>query len=188
MNAEAWYDYIFAQALQQDWEVEHSLRSDLYDRKHFLNNSFTWTEQNIAALRHLNTLLAEKEAAAWAFCARWKPDADATIKAGTFDDYNLDFELHLYNDWLEGAPFFTHRNLISFSQCGKPDDDTLTTSWNDLPAPHPLSGDPHCLLFHELCDHTPLAWQDLLTVSSAWLEMKVEYQWFIESKSTPCVP
>lgn len=42
---------------------------------------------------------------------------------------------------------------------------------------HPwFEGEIHCYLYHELYDHTPLDWRDLLRIGDIWVDLKIEEQ------------
>ena len=34
----------------------------------------------------------------------------------------------------------------------------------------------HCYLFHQLYDHTHLAWQDIIEIDEVWMEVNVDFQ------------
>jgi hypothetical protein len=48
---------------------------------------------------------------------------------------------------------------------------------------HPLQGEHHCFLFHQLYDHTELDWDDLPRIDSIWVDIKVIHQHFYKLKS-----
>jgi hypothetical protein len=55
-------------------------------------------------------------------------------------------------------------------------------NWNELHATHPLGHLNFCYTMHCLVFHSKLSWQDIVDIDDVWIELKVDYQFFVENK------
>lgn len=157
-------------------------REALDNRQEELNNKFVFTKQNVAQLASLNDMLMfnEKKILKQAKAFRDLP----LLK--TFSDYNLDLHIALFTDnkYYCDDPIFSDDILFPFNQDENIDMDEdvfYGENWNEFSngrggENHPLRLQHHCWTFHQLYDHTYLAWQDLIEVRDVWMELKIDLQ------------
>ncbi len=150
---------------------------------------FNFTETRLNRIRALNTKLKLEETRVRAF-------ADELIKTlttfkdnKTIEDFNFERCLSVFTSNMacnkrhgfkeDGDPIYEEPY---FSLFGDNKDDTFyNDNWNELPPEHPLGNEyfcysMHCILFHA----HELSWQDVLAIDSVWIDLKVDYQFFID--------
>lgn len=48
---------------------------------------------------------------------------------------------------------------------------------------HPMKGEHHCWLFHELYDHSNLSLEQIISIETIWIDLKPSYQYRHEFKT-----
>ena len=143
------------------------------------------TEENITKIKNLNTLLKKEEERIRIFADQLhltlkKQKADKQI-----DDYNFDTCLQVFSEnescnkkhnVEEGDPFYEDKTYSLFRDFT--DESFYTDDWNE--GEHSLRHLHFCYTMHCLKFHSNLSWQDLLDINYVWIDLKVDYQFFVE--------
>ena len=153
-----------------------------------METDFEFTEECIERVRLLNELLRKEEQRVLAFSKKKLWSLDEFKRLGTIDDYNFDCVLQVFsdnddcnkrNDVEEGNPIYENYLTIF----GKNQDDCFfTDDWNELYAEHPLRHIPICYSMHCIYSHSHLTWEDILQIDDVWIDIKVDYQFMINTK------
>jgi hypothetical protein len=174
--------------------IYNTKKSDLFARQTILNRQFEWTDEAKATILRLNRQLLEAEKAVRSEYSRIKAELDTRLAQGDdfLTDYNIEPTICMQillqneeNEWeepIEGiycelneylSPDSIWRFFIdAFDENNEP------LNWNNLlgDASNHFKNDFIHYGIHELYEHTPLAWEDILKIRSIWAEVKVDYQ------------
>ncbi|MDG5800784.1 hypothetical protein QA597_10475 [Marinilabiliaceae bacterium ANBcel2] len=166
------------------------LKTSLKQRKSRLNNKFKFTEKRIKQLEAFNEWLTEKEKDAVQQARELEKMANEQLNRSSFTkDYEIEILVELFAPEkydrfaeLEGNPFYSFIPHLLYQKHQIDDDEhtdwVLDRNHNEFQhhKKHPLRNQHHCCLFHELYDHTPLAWQDILDIEEMWIEVNLTSQ------------
>lgn len=179
-------------------EIGDGLWHVLNDRRSALNSQFEFTNENVEKLDAINKWLCDIETKTLDHAKRVVAFLKQQHKAecNFLTDFELDYRLELWSpqkyaqcEPLEGNPFFTlHALLPNFKRYTNSENSPFDWEMDDNPdsldwlrndnhnefafnSEHPLRFQNHCWLFHELYDHTFLAWQDIMDIEEIWMEV-----------------
>jgi hypothetical protein len=147
-----------------------------------------FTEEQITKIKHLNDLLRKEEQRVRSFSLKTLDTLRELESIGMIDDYNFDTLLEAYseneecnkrNNVEEGDPIY--KDYLSIFQKDT-DDMFFTDDWNELYAEHPLRHIPFCYSMHCIYSHSHLTWEDILLIDDVWIDIKVDYQFMINTK------
>jgi hypothetical protein len=167
----------------------------LDDRKDALNKRFVWNDEAIKGILHLNSTLIEAEMSLRDEFLNRKLELDLRLADDDkfLTDYNIEPVINLQilledengeleepiegiyyelNTYLSYGEHFFCFFIDAFDKNGNP------LNWNGLLGDASTHFKDEFIHYgiHELYDHTPLAWEDILKIRSLWAEIKVEYQ------------
>lgn len=182
-------DENFIQCFLKDWKgLTKEERYKASKRKRALNDKFVFTEEVMGKLRKINETLQEQTIRVRKQAEIIFTFQEKLLKEKAIDDYEVEVEVQCWNNryyrrWDEefyGNPFYTDYYFLLFD----PDTDEIffTDNWNEFQGrtEHPLCKEFHCYLFHNLYDHTYLAWEDILRIEEIWIEIKPWNQFFLK--------
>ena len=147
-----------------------------------------FSEEQVTQIKHLNDLLKKEEERVLLFSKKILASLDEMIEQKQIDDYNFDCVLQVFsendncnkrNNMEEGNPIYEDY-LTIFKK--KTDDCFFTDDWNELYAEHPLRHIPFCYSMHCIYSHSHLTWEDILQIDNVWIDIKVDYQFMINTK------
>jgi hypothetical protein len=153
-----------------------------------MQKTFEFTEEHIEKIKHLNELLRKEEQRVRAFSMKTLNSLREFKSLGTIDDYNFDTMLMVFSDneecnkrnnVEEGDPIYKDYLCIFREETG---DCFFTDDWNELDSEHPLRHIPFCYSIHCIYSHSHLTWEDILLIDDVWIDIKVDYQFMINTK------
>ena len=170
---------------------------DLRERRYLLDKKFDFSETNIKRLKDINDLLTERSIAAYQHAEKLESEVLTLMKNPNpfIMDYEIEFELSFFAERkyshipdLQGNPFFECKPIwFQKAEHGKESDRKEHKDWlfktdhrEGIRENHPLSGFPHCYMFHDLIDHSILCYQDIVDIEDIWMEVVLTVQNFQE--------
>ena len=173
-------------------------REELYRRKIDMNKSFKFSNNNIKRIENINCLLDSKTKQAYEQAKKIEQYLlkEMSTASSFVSDYEISFNVELFAEEkysgieeMECNSFFRFNpTLFCFDKFSDEEDVEMLNieSWllnenhNEFQylEHHPLSHQHHCALFHDLYDHTYLAWQDIIDVEEVWIEVLVRVKNF----------
>lgn len=171
-----------------------SNRAELNVRKAKLTKAFEFTPENIKQLNIINKMFDLKSKQAYEQAQKIEAHILKEMQSENsfISDYEIDFEVLLFAEKkftaleeMEGNPFFSFNpGLFHFTKKEHFDEELFSwlmhenhneyQHWDN----HPLKNQFHCAIFHDLYDHTYLAWQDIMDIEELWIEVIVRIQNF----------
>lgn len=158
-------------------------------------NSFIFNQFHIKRIESINQLLGNKFKKAYDLAEKMEQEILTIIgQTGSFiSDYEIEFRLSLFEEKkyahveeLQGNPFFEYEPSYWFRKKGGSDNEDINEYKNWLfnenhnefqhQLNHPLKDQYHCILLHDLYDHTYLSWQDIVDIEEVWFEVMVLFQ------------
>lgn len=148
-----------------------------------------FTEIRLTRIRALNTKLKLEEQRVKLFAEELRKNLNTLKGNKTIDDFNFECCLSAFTSNMacnkrhgfkeDGDPIYKESYFSLFND--NKDDTFYNDNWNELPPEHPLGNEyfcysMHCILFHA----HELSWQDILVIDSVWIDLKVDYQFFID--------
>ncbi len=191
-----YHEKIFvAQALKGNCDsVDLISNPELYERNYILNDQFVFDDKNIERIEQVNQLLDQKTKKAYQEALKIEEYIlnRMKIEDSFITDYEICFSVSLlaeqkysHFESMEGNSFFQfHPCLFNFLKNGHDSRNhfnwTFNTNHNEFSCfeSHPLKHQVHCALMHDLCDHTHLAWQDIVDIEDIWIDIEVKIQNF----------
>ena len=151
--------------------------------------NFAFSPENIERIKSLSDKLKKEEVRIRHFASELKLTLKKQLQEKQIDDFNFetrflvfssDTGCNIRHDVEEGDPIWEDKSFIMF------DDDQeecfYEDNWNELHETHPLGHLFFCYTMHCLVFHSKLSWQDIVDIDDVWLELKVDYQFFVENK------
>ena len=147
-----------------------------------------FSEEQVNQITHLNNLLKKEEERVLPFSKQLQTTLDEMIEQKQIDDYNFHSVLAVFSDNAdcnkrnnveEGDPIYKDYLCIFREETG---DCFFTDDWNELYAEHPLRHIPFCYSMHCIYSHSELTWEDILLIDDVWIDIKVDYQFMINTK------
>ena len=150
---------------------------------------FNFTETRLKGIRALNTKLKLEENRVRTFADELTKTLTTLKHDKVIDDFNFECCLSVFTSNMacnkrhgfvdEGDPIYEERYFSLFKDYTE--DIFYNDNWNELPPEHPLGNEHfcysmHCILFHAY----ELSWQDVLAIDCVWIDLKVDYQLFID--------
>lgn len=150
---------------------------------------FNFTETRLKRIRALNAKLKLEETRVRAFADELTKNLNGLKDNKTIDDFNFERCLSVFTSNMacnkrhgfkeDGDAIYQEPYFSLFSD--NKDDTFYNDNWNELPPEHPLGNEyfcysMHCILFHAY----ELSWQDVLAIDCVWIELKIDYQFFID--------
>ena len=167
---------------------------ELYERQYILNDMFVFDYNNIERIGQVNQMLDKQTKRAYQEALKMEEYILNEMKCENsfITDYEIDFRVALCSEKkyshfesMEGDPFFDfHPCLFNFRKKGHDSGShfnwIFNTNHNEFGCldNHPLEHQVHCALMHDLCDHTYLAWQDIVDIENIWIDIEVKIQNF----------
>ncbi len=174
--------------------LDNSKNHELFERKWKLNNSFDFNTANIDQLDKINKMFDLKSKQAYEQAQKIEAHILREMQSENsfVSDYEIDFEVRLFAEKkyaaieeMEGNSFFSSiPGIIPFTKkehfLQEHYDWLLFANHNEYQywESHPLKNQFHCAAFHDLYDHTYLAWQDIIDTEEVWIEVVVRIQNF----------
>ena len=151
--------------------------------------NFAFSPTNIERIKNLNSKLKKEEERIRLFANELNLTLKKQVQEKQIDDFNFQQSFCVFSNNAacnkrhnveEGNPIWEDKAFVLFG------DDTeesfFEDNWNELHAPHPLAHLFFCYTMHCLIFHSKLAWQDIVDIDDVWIELKVDYQFFVEMK------
>jgi hypothetical protein len=149
---------------------------------------FNFSQNNINRLKTLNIKSQKEEQRVKIFAEQLRNSLNKQKNDHIIDDFNFRSSIHFSSDNMD----YNQRHSIDLAE-GKPflefpaalfSDRTSSTfyeyNWNKLWASdHPLANEYFCYTMHLLCFDGRLSWQDIVDINTIWIELKVDYQFFV---------
>ena len=151
---------------------------------------FIFTSTNLKIIRRLNLKLKNEEIRIRHFAKKLNRTLKEQLKEKDIDDCNFTIKISLFinkkscnkrHNVEMGNPFTEVYFLLLFND-ELDDDYYYTDNWNEFGERHPLANDFICYSMHCLLFDQPISYQDLIDIDDVWLEIKVDYQFFIEEE------
>ena len=145
------------------------------------------TEVDIIRVKSLNEKLKKEEVRIRIFAENLQISMNKMVEEKVIDDYNFQTRLCLFSynracnkrhKVEKGDPFYEDENYGMFS-LGQ-DEDFYTEDWS-CGMGILTKGEVMCYTMHCICEHSELTWQDLIDVEEVWIELKVDYQFFVNT-------
>lgn len=188
-------------------------RQQLKDRKREMEYHFPFTPEQVAKIEGINTCLDKKYRAAIKQAEKLADIGMNQVENDPFiNDYEIEFVVDIYStskydhiSEMDGIPIYSELTSLGFlkhefqkqkesgknSSINQPESGSLTWFLEEThneyryQTNHPLQHQHHCWLFHELYDHTYLAWQDILDMEAIWIDVVLVTQHCGEFTGTP---
>ncbi len=144
------------------------------------------TEENINKIINLNNILKIEEERIRIFADQLHITLQKQVIDKQIDDYNFETQLQVFSNneacnkkhnVEEGDPFYEDKAYIMFRDFTL--DEDYTEDWNE--GNHPLRHLHFCYTMHCIVFHSHLSWEDILDINDVWIELKVDYQFFIKN-------
>ena len=141
---------------------------------------------NFIRVKSLNEKLKKEEKRIRAFAESLQISLEKQKEEKVFDDYNFQtkFLLFSYNKACNkrhgvevGDSFYEDTNYSMFCKGDK--EIFYTNDWDCGMGIIPKE-EGMCYTMHCICEHSDLEWQDILDIEDVWIELKVDYQFFVE--------
>ena len=152
-----------------------------------VQRNFLFTSTNLEIIRRLNLKLKKEECRIRPFAKELNNTLEKQLQEKEIDDYNITTKISLFSNNIRcnkrhnveaGNPFKEVDFLLLHD---KLDDVFYTDNWNEFGEGHPLANDFICYSMHCLLFDYPISFLDLINIDDVWLEIKVDYQFFIET-------
>lgn len=166
---------------QLTWDFSETNREGLY------------SPEKTQIYREINARLWEIEKQLRKDIEQYCRQCQSMIDDGSIDDYEMGCSICFYLD--ENDPDFIESddnilaNLkfdakleVHFQEDWRLGDGENRNEFQNIDD-HPLQDEHHCLLFHQLYDHTGIDWDELPRIDSIWVDIKVILQHFYKLKT-----
>jgi hypothetical protein len=151
-----------------------------------------FSEERIAKYRQVNSRLVAIEKRITRDFRSLLPQCEQMQKEGMIDDFEIEAEVSLWLDEKDPAHRDNDDNIMAVTsynaKCEADSDFGLDDGKNHNECQffeaHPMQGEHHCWLFHELYDHKEL-WDDILRADMIWVDVIVRRQnfYYLRQKS-----
>lgn len=144
---------------------------------------------NLIRVKSLNEKLKKEEKRIRAFAESLQISLEKQKEEKVFDDYNFQTQFLLFSHNKacnkrhgveDGDSFYEDTNYSMFCKGDK--EMFYTNDWDCGMGIIPKE-EGMCYTMHCICEHSDLEWQDILDIEVVWIELKVDYQFFVESVS-----
>ena len=141
---------------------------------------------NFIRVKSLNEKLKKEEKRIRAIAESLQISLEKQKEEKVFDDYNFQTKFLLFSHNKacnkrhgveDGDPIYEDTNYLSF-RIGL-DESFYKDDWDCGMGIIPKE-EGMCYTMHCICEHSDLEWQDILDIEVVWLELKVDYQFFVE--------
>ena len=141
---------------------------------------------NFIRVKSLNEKLKKEEIRIRAFAESLRISLEKQKEGKVFDDYNFQTQLLLFSNNKacnkrhgveEGDSFYEDKCYTMFEDFI--DEKFYTDDWDCGMGIIPKD-EGMCYTMHCICEHSDLEWQDILDIEDVWIELKVDYQFFVE--------
>ena len=144
--------------------------------------------ENINKLRSLNDKLKKEEERIRPFAKQLFDVLNKQKTEKQIDDFNVWQELIVIinkgihcskcKNVAEKNPNMEKKDFLLFGEYT--DERFYKDNWNELPKDHPLGNEFFCYTMHSLVFHSYVSWQDIIEIEEVWIELKVDYQFFVK--------
>lgn len=189
----------FIRAIQKNSNERTEKEKNAIDiRNEYIDNQFEWSTEIEQKFLLINKRFREEEMRVFKQYRKLEKYCQVMVDNGDIEDFELEVqwscwnETHYikYDDSIEGNPFYSNNCLGNFMVFQHEEEyvvnchNTLSNCYLDLiTRDSPIITEPHCYMFHHLYDHChDLTWFDIYNIDEVWIEIKVYYQFFSETK------
>ena len=168
--------------------------------KAYIDN-FVFSPDTIERIKSLNYKLKREEERIRHFARELKLTLKKQVAEKQLDDFNFrtrfcvfssDAACNIRHQVEEGDPIWEDKSYTMYRDEQEEsfyEDNWNEHHWNELDLnehhiPHPLGHLFFCYTMHCLVFHSDLSWQDIIDIDDVWLELKVDYQFFVENKKS----
>lgn len=169
-------------------ERTRSEEGRIHKRNQHIESLFELTPQVCKKIVSLNEKLKKEERRVFNQYRLIEKNCNSMVENKLIDDFNIEVELMFWNNnhykkfdcSRNGNPFFTTNDNFIIHQTEETYNDSPHNDHHDK-APFPDIN--HCYSFHSLYDHCcELTWFDIYNIDEVWIEIKINYQFFIKTK------
>ena len=155
------------------------------ERNSLVNKHFKINTEVSNQLQKLNSKLRLEEKRIFPFYRNLKLENEKLVREKIIDDFNLEVIISSFSDnHYKDLDSQLKGNSIIQTNCNfmlhQDENEYLEEDWKEFALNEPLLNFKHCYSFHHLYDHTDLTWYDLSFIEDIWLEIKVDYQFFLQ--------
>ncbi len=150
--------------------------------------NFSFSPINIERIKNLNSKLKKEETRIRLFANELNLKLKKQAQEKQIDDFNFEQSFCVFSNNAdcnkrqyaeEGNPIWEDKTFLIFGE--DPEEESFyNDNWNELHPPHPLAHLFFCYTMHCLIFHSQLSWQDIVDIDDVWIELKVDYQFFVE--------
>lgn len=157
----------------------------VFERNSLVNKHFEINTEVSNQLQKLNSKLRLEEKRIFPFYRNLKLENEKLVREKIIDDFNLEVIISSFSDnHYKDLDSQLKGNSIIQTNCNfmlhQDENEYLEEDWKEFALNEPLLNFNHCYSFHHLYDHTDLTWYDLSFIEDIWLEIKVDYQFFLQ--------
>ena len=156
-------------------------------------NTYVFTEEQIERIEQINNLLIKEQKWLLNFTRKTRALLRDYINLKKINDYEFYYVLKVFsnnsdcnqrNKVDQGKPIYTMRRNLSSKET---DSFFLTDDWSGnylASQSHAFSKFHFCYSMHCIVFHSGLSWEDILQIDTVWVDMKVDFQFMIDIKSS----
>ena len=187
-------DVFYVEDAQLEEGFKHLADMRMHEKWEIKLQPAEMTREQRMFLVNLNARLTEIE-------QQYKKEARALIEmmnakvesdADWIHDYEIECKIHFNLNPTDPAYNEDEDNIMavigdSISML-KNEENRSIENWNEyhvMELDNPSQEECHCWLFHQLCDHSELAWADLLRIGSIWVDVNLTLQHFQDMADDP---
>jgi hypothetical protein len=166
------------------------------DRNEYINSQFKWSTELDEKLVLINNKLREEEKKVFNQYRKIEKQCKLMVDNKEIKDFNIEVESNYWNNKhykkydpeVYGNSFYQNTWDSFITSCRQTGEEYETDCSNTvsqmrfIPQDSLIAKANHCYSFHHLYDHTDLTWFDIYNIDKFWMEIKVDYHFFLKIK------
>ena len=153
-------------------------------------DTYIFTEEQTEKINYLNNLLRKEQKWLLNFTRKTRGLLSVNKQLKKINGYSFYYVLKVFSDNADcnkrnkvdqGKPIYIMRRNLSAKET---DGFFLTDDWSGnylASQSHPFSKFHFCYSMHCIVFHSGLSWEDILLIDTVWIDVKVDYQFKIET-------